>query len=346
MDDVARLPARERADLFNEAGARRGLATAIIEKDFWVCWILKRLFALPGDSPALIFKGGTSLSKAFGVIRRFSEDIDLSFDRHDLGYSGEHDPEIAASRKQAARLVDDLVADVQRHIGASLLPTLRDAIGAELESIDTAWNLVIDRDDPQTVNFQYPVSLHGSDYARFAYVLPAVRLELGARGDPWPAERRDIIAFAAEEFPALFKAPICTVMVLTAERTFWEKATILHAEFHRPTDKPFGAKLSRHYYDLAQLAQSDHGERALAQLELLDSVARHKAIFFPSAWGHYGSAKPGTLRLVPPAGRRAALAADYAAMRPMMFDETPPRFTEIIDVIAELERRINGQPGS
>src|ERR1700682_2106970 len=107
MDKVARLAASDRAALFNETGAARGLANAIVEKDFWVCWTLKRLFSLQGeDTPNLVFKGGTSLSKAYGAIRRFSEDIDLSFDRTDLGYEGERDPK-TASKKKAKALIED-----------------------------------------------------------------------------------------------------------------------------------------------------------------------------------------------------------------------------------------------
>ena len=106
MDKVARLPAEDRAALLWETGAGRGVADTIIEKDFWVCWTLRRLFGLPqGTTATLVFKGGTSLSKAFGAIRRFSEDIDLSFDRVELGYTGDRDPEKEGiSRKQAARL--------------------------------------------------------------------------------------------------------------------------------------------------------------------------------------------------------------------------------------------------
>jgi predicted nucleotidyltransferase component of viral defense system len=105
MDNVARLPAADRAALFGETGAGRGVANTIIEKDFWVCWTLKRLFGMQGnDTAALVFKGGTSLSKAFGAFRRFSEDIDLSFDRSDLGYSGSRDPtRDGISRKKADR---------------------------------------------------------------------------------------------------------------------------------------------------------------------------------------------------------------------------------------------------
>ena len=127
MDKVALLPVDDRAALFGETAAARGVADTIIEKDFWVCWTLKRLFALQKeDVPTLVFKGGTSLSKAFGAIRRFSEDVDLSFDRADLGYSGARDPEKdGISKKQAAKLIEDLVDDVEKHIAAKLLPALR-----------------------------------------------------------------------------------------------------------------------------------------------------------------------------------------------------------------------------
>jgi hypothetical protein len=130
MDKVALLPAEDRAALFGETSAARGVADTIIEKDFWVCWSLRRLFGLPtGTTASLVFKGGTSLSKAFGAIRRFSEDIDLSFDRAELGYKGDRDPEKEGiSKKQAARLINDLVSDVERHIAEKLLPALRAAI--------------------------------------------------------------------------------------------------------------------------------------------------------------------------------------------------------------------------
>ena len=130
MDKVARLPSAERAALFGESAAMRGIANTIIEKDFWVCWTLRRVFALPkGETASLVFKGGTSLSKAYNAIRRFSEDIDLSFDRADLGYTGDRDPEQEGlSRKKTGQLIDDLVADVEKHIAEKLLPALRAAV--------------------------------------------------------------------------------------------------------------------------------------------------------------------------------------------------------------------------
>jgi len=133
--------------LFNEAGAQRGLASPIIEKDFWVCWTLKRLFALPGDNPSLVFKGGTSLSKVYGVIQRFSEDIDLSFDRRALGYEGERDPQAASGGKRD-KLIDSLVADVRRHIHKVFIHRLAETMAAALGRNGSLWSLEIDVRDP------------------------------------------------------------------------------------------------------------------------------------------------------------------------------------------------------
>jgi predicted nucleotidyltransferase component of viral defense system len=195
MDKVALLPASDRAALFGETAAARGLADTIVEKDFWVCWTLKRLFRLQHeDAPTLVFKGGTSLSKAFGAIRRFSEDIDLSFDRADLGYWGERDPEKdGISGKQAAKLIEDLMSDVEKHIGQKLLPALHAAIAQQLgESAGAKWSLEIDSHDRQTVNFHYPTALSQAEYEGMAYISPRVKLEFGARGAPWPTETKII----------------------------------------------------------------------------------------------------------------------------------------------------------
>jgi hypothetical protein len=338
MDRVARLSAKDRHDLFNEASARRGLEAAVIEKDFWVCWTLKRLFALP-QGAHIVFKGGTSLSKVFAAIARFSEDIDLSFDRRALGFEGDRDPANAPSRKQAQQRIEELVASVQKQIATVLLPGLAGAITQELGEHGTNWALTIDAADPQTLNFEYP-SLARTGTQSQAYIRPVVRLELGARGDAWPTFDGTIKAYAADEFPEQFADPTCAVQTLAAERTFWEKATILHAEYHRPPDKNSGDRLSRHYYDLASLADSEHGGRAIEQIDLLASVVRHKMLFFPAAWAQYETAKPGTLRLVPTEERLRALRSDYAKMQPMFFAR-PPSFEDVIERLRKLEGLIN-----
>lgn len=174
-----------------------------------------------------------------------------------------------------------------------------------------------------------------------AYIAPRVKLELGARGDPWPAENRIIRPYAAEHFPDFFDDPETIVTVLSARRTFWEKATALHAEAHRPAESATPQYFSRHYYDLAMLLDSNEGKAAAADLELLATVAKHKAIFFRSGWASYDSARPGTLRLMPGEVRIKDLKADYRAMAPMMFDDTPPSFDDILSAIEKFQEAVN-----
>lgn len=344
MDKVARLPTGDRAALFGETGAGRGVADTIIEKDFWVCWTLRRLFGLPrGKTATLVFKGGTSLSKAFAAIRRFSEDIDLSFDRAELGYTGDRDPEmVGVSRKQADRLIEELVADVERHIAKELLPALRAAIAEQLgEPANGEWTLEIDAADAQTINFHYPTALTATEYKGMAYITPRVKLELGARGDPWPTEEKTIRPYAADDYPDFFEEPDTRVTVLSARRTFWEKATALHAEAHRPAKSPTPQYFSRHYYDLAMMLDTDEGKAAVRDLEQLAQVVKHKATFFRSGWASYNTAQPGTIQLLPNETRMKDLRADYRAMAPMMFDESPLPFDEMLAKIAAIQKSIN-----
>ena len=347
MDDVARMDPHDRRDLFSEAAARRGnISAGVIEKDFWVCWTLKQIFAL-GPSPAqLIFKGGTSLSKVYGIIERFSEDIDLSLSREDLGFVGDRDPYKATSGKKEQALVDALVKRCKQAITEELLPKLHSRFESVLGSGDegTPWALNPDAEDPQKIFFTYPAGIDsGGEGAPNPYVRRLVLLELGARSDHWPAEEHTIRPYAAEELPDLFRVPDCVVRTLSAERTFWEKATLLHAEAHKPLDKPTGDRLSRHYYDLVRLYESRHGQGALANLPLLTQVITHKRLFFRSGWANYNTALPGTFRLVPPVERHAALKADYRAMQEnMIFGESPP-FEDLMRSIRKIEAKINGQ---
>lgn len=344
MDDMARWPAADRADLFTVVANQRGdMNAAIVEKDFWVCWLLRRLFTL-SDAPAgMIFKGGTSLSKVYNAIARFSEDVDLSFDRADLGFGGDNDPARAPSKKQSKQRLKMLKEVCQTVIRNRFLPQLADAIGKALgEPGQRSWKLQTDQEDPdgQTVLFHYATALATGGPLGATYIPPVVRLEMGARSDHWPAENASVTPYAAEQFPAKFHDPISTVRVLAAERTFWEKATILHAWYHAKPDKPLRDRQSRHYYDLVKLFETGIGDRALQRLDLLAAVAGHKAIFFPDRAAKYDEARPGSLQLVPPASRLAELRTDYAKMREMVFGE-PPSFEHLLSVLTEIQREIN-----
>lgn len=341
MDRIARAPQEERADLFRRSAGilRPERSPAIIEKDFWVCWSLYRLFQVLRFRPQLIFKGGTSLSKAYNAVERFSEDVDLSLSRRDLGFADSRDPEEPGiSGKEARRRIEALVGACRQAVSERLLPDLR----ADFASVigPTAWSAELDVIDPQTVIFAYPRSDLGGSFP--AAIRPAIRLEMGARSDDWPAEEREIRPYAAEAFPAVFSvAASCRVRVLDATRTFWEKATLLHAEHHRPADKALGEGMSRHYYDLYQLSRQEIGRQALDRTDLLERVVTHKRLFFASAWAHYETALPGSFHLVPQEHQDAPLRADYTRMREMIFGEVPA-WEQIVRGLRALENRING----
>jgi len=349
MDTVATFPARDRQTLFQETATRRGLSLAVIEKDFWVCWALRRAFAMPGLGEQLIFKGGTSLSKVFGLIERFSEDIDLSIRRDYLGAVGDKDPEQEGiSGTQRSRRVAVLRETCRRTVQEQMLPALRasfaDYLGPEAgeqETGNTAWRLYPDPHEEGTLLFAYPSVQPAAPVP--AYILPQVKLEMGAGSDPYPIGRYPVTSYAAETFPQVFAEPQTTVIALEAERTFWEKATLLHAECHRPADKSFPVRLSRHYYDLMRLSQAPEGKRALVDHALRERVVRHKMTYFASAWASYETAHPGTFRLLPGEDRMSGLRQDYSRMRDMVFAHVPA-FDEMMAVIASLEAEINAGP--
>ncbi|MEI6309140.1 MAG: nucleotidyl transferase AbiEii/AbiGii toxin family protein, partial [bacterium] len=312
----------------------------IIEKDFWVCWSLRRIYEVLRFRPQLIFKGGTSLSKAYLAIERFSEDVDLSLSRTDLGFTGSTDPEeLGISGKESRRRIEALVDACGQVIRDWLLPSLRadftSAIGAK------GWSVDLDAIDPLTVIFTYPRSDLTSGLPKA--IRPAIRLEMGARSDDWPAEDREIRSYAAEAFPAVFTiAASCHVHTLVAMRTFWEKATLLHAEYHRSVDKAPAEGMSRHFYDLYRFSQQEIGRQALDRSDLLERVVAHKRLFFASAWAHYETAVPGSFHLVPPEKRSSSLRTDYSRMQEMIFGDAPP-WEQIVQGLQELEEQINGE---
>lgn len=338
MDTVLQLSPTERAQLFEQAARKIGFDPVIVEKDFWVCWTLRELFRLPEIGEHLIFKGGTSLSKVFRVIERFSEDIDVSIDRSWLGFGGANEPEAGGSNKEKQRRIDALKIACQAKIVGDLLPALTVAIRAKLGG-EEGWLLRPDENDPdaQTLLFEFPTSFN-PDAA--GYIPRRVKVEMGARADHWPCETRTITPYVAEQFPHGFREPGTSVKVLSVERTFWEKATILHAEYHRPPDKPMPDRFSRHFCDFFEMVRRGVSASATRQPELLARVAEHKSLFFRSSWAKYHEALKGTLRVAPPEHRVQALRQDYGRMQQMFFGE-PPAFDAIIDGLRRWESEFN-----
>lgn len=337
MDEVANLSPEQRAELFRETGARLNLAPALIEKDFWVCWTLGQLFDIPQFRNVLIFKGGTSLSKVFGIIDRFSEDIDLAVDYAPLGFVDDRDPAVAQmSRSRRERLLGEMMTACHGYIAGPFIEAMRARCDEKiLES--AAWTLSVAGNDPNVVEFAYP----SAGLAALEYIKPRILLELGTHAELVPSAEYRITPFAADQFPEVFTDPWAGVKAIKAERTFWEKATILHAERHRSIERSMPENYARHYYDMFALARSDVCDSALDNFEILEKVVSHKLRFYYAAWARYDLALPGTLALVPAEERLVELRRDYEAMSVMFFHE-PPSLENILGELETLEARING----
>lgn len=327
MREIARRSDKDRRDLFGVAAQRMGVHAAIVEKDFWVCWVLDYLFQEIPWKERLAFKGGTSLSKAYGAIQRFSEDIDLILDWRVLGYSSE-EPNAPRSVSRQEVFCDEANRRTAEYLLRDFVPQI--TLGLS-----------------ERVGRSMPVEARGQDvlirYPRaftLAAVQPTLRLEIGPIAAWKPNAPRNIRPYAAEQVPEVFKQSTTTVPTISAERTFWEKATILHQEAHRSAEKPLPPRYSRHYYDLYRMTLLPIRERALERIDLLKEVADFKTRFYRCPWARYEEAKPGSLRLLPPSYHEKELRKDYAAMAEMLFGDIPS-LDNIIEGLGGLEAAIN-----
>ncbi len=310
MSEIHLLSLKEREIFFNEAATKIGIPFSITEKDFWVVWTLKRLFSLVELKSHLTFKGGTSLSKVYGVIDRFSEDIDVSIEKEFLGFGMAKAPEKAASKKKQKAAIEELASSCSSYIKKNMLTDLKTSIAEKLGTTD-GWQLFVDPKDPdeQTLQFEYP-----NITPRDGYIQQSVKIEMGARSEHWPVSEHNIQSYVKDALKEKVTEGPVLIRVLNAERTFWEKATILHQYAHLPEGKQLPPRISRHFYDFFRLLNSPIKEKALRDLALLERVAEHKRIYFASSWANYESARPGSLKLSPLKRVRGDLEKDYNLM--------------------------------
>ena len=313
--------------IFGNTATRRGISPAIIEKDFWVCFLLEVLFNQSKYSKHFAFKGGTSLSKVYKAIERFSEDIDLILDWRFLGYSLTQPWESRSNTKQES-FNQEAALRTEQFIVTEFVPSLEESLSSSIKDFD----LHIDPDDSQTVLFRYPQIFTDKS------LLQEIRLEIGPLAAWSPSADKPITPYAAEEFPKAFRMPSTLVRTVEAKRTFWEKATILHREANRKNGR-LPIRYSRHYYDLHMLCNTPIKHEALEDIELLRKVAAFKDKFFHCSWAKYEEALPETMRLVPPDSVVKKLEEDYENMKPMIFG-TVPSFERILATLHEFEQEM------
>jgi len=338
MDSVAQSSSASRGELFSRVAERMNIFPGLVEKDFWVCWVLKHLYSVPQFDSHILFKGGTTLSKIFDVIRRFSEDIDLAVDYEMLGFTGDRSPHAAMSNTKRTKLLDEMLAVCREYIANEFLSLLKIRLAAVLAD-NSDWDLSVDTDDGHIVNFRYPSAAEAVPYVR-----PEVRLELGTHGELIPNDLYTVRPYAAVAFPDVFGDSECRVHAIKIERTFWEKLTILHQEHFRTSAHSVPSRYSRHYYDVYMMAKrSEACQAALQSTDLLQRVVEHKQRFYPRRWARYDLAVPATLQLMPSEDWLDYLHRDYDGMQIMLFGKSPT-FTQILDGIQDLEKAIRQMP--
>ena len=330
MYNIIKASDEEKQILFQNTAEKMKMHPAIIEKDFWVVALLDYLFHICPWKHAFTFKGGTSLSKGYQLIKRFSEDIDLILDWRVLGY-GENEPWEERSKSKQEQFNKEANQKAEIFLREQLLPVLQKEL-SEYFSIEA--NVYIDEDDAQTINFQYPQLYTNQS------ILQVVRLEIGALAAWTPAASVSIQSYVAECYGDIFQKKTTEILTVKPERTFWEKATILHHEANRPENSLMPPRYSRHYYDLYCMLNSGVKETALKNIDLLYKVVEFKQKFYPRNWAHYEDAKPGTLKLCVPEYRITELEKDYQQMKEMLYGDIP-EFGTILNDIRILEEIIN-----
>lgn len=337
-DQFLQLSATDRRDALEVASGVSGRPAHLLEKDVWVVWALETLFASP-FGPYLVFKGGTSLSKAYHAIRRFSEDVDLTYDIRTIASDlvpDDAEP-LPSTRSQERKWSKEIRARLTGWVEGEVLSLIE----SSLRSGGLAAEAHAEADQ---VYIEYESSAAGTGYVR-----PMVLLEFGARstGEPW--EALPVVCDAAEPLRDLI-FPSANPRVMRVERTFWEKATAIHVFCAQGRFR--GAdRFARHWHDVVRLAENGHAARALADRKVARVVARHKAIFFPEkdAVGQtidYDAAVTGGLRLSPEGPARDLLGEDYRRMVDdgLLLDEAET-FDLLLERCRDIEQQANAQIG-
>ncbi len=324
------LSKERRIEILNQATELTGLPAIAIEKDWWVTLALNASFSIP-YSENIVFKGGTSLSKGWDLIERFSEDIDMAIDRKFFGFEGDvSKTQIRKLRKQSCEF-----------ISTSFLEDLKKTLtkwGARGECKLFAQPVKNSDKDPQVIEIHYNSVIDVSEY------LPQkILIEVSSRSLMEPTEKREINSILSMNFlKQSFAAESFFIPTVLPQRTFLEKVFLLHEEFSQEPDKIRINRLSRHLYDLEKLMDTEHGIEALNNTELYTNIISHREKFNPLRGLDYANHKPNKIQIIPPVSVIKEYKKDYEAMMNFMIYGEALSFEKLIKRIAELQKKING----
>ncbi|GHB49169.1 nucleotidyl transferase AbiEii/AbiGii toxin family protein [Mongoliitalea lutea] len=328
--DFYNIEKEEKAAIFSEIGTQLGMKPFAVEKDWWVSRTLEIIFQMP-VAEHLVFKGGTSLSKAWKLINRFSEDIDLAIDKEFFeGYQGEiSKTQIGKLRKVAgAYTTGTFFEELKQAIEARGFTEL-DFVVIEAKDSDQ---------DPRVLEIYYPNVIEPDT----EYILPRVQIEVSCRSLREPFTVRLFGALVDEFYEGKdFAEPLFEVSTVNAERTLLEKLFLLHEEFHRPQDKMRVDRLSRHVYDIYHLTQAGVAARAISDKELFETIVAHRYKFSRVGEVDYNLHHPQTLNPIPPKEVIKDWEADYAKMKEdMIYEENKQSFEDLINNLKELRKQL------
>lgn len=330
MFQFTKMSKVELESIFRNASLKMGINEVVIEKDYWVSFVLNYLFSKSKYKDKFVFKGGTSLSKCFKLIERFSEDIDLILDWRQIGLEKD-EPWIERSKTKQDRFNKECNLKTEAFLEKEFIPEMLNAFKT---MIADDFEIELDNSDRQTVLFHYPSTF------KFNYINHVIRLEIGTLAAWSPSKIFGINPDIQNLYPMLFEGDKIEVKAVLPERTFWEKATILHHEAHRPKELNMPKRYARHYYDLYMMANSKYKKTALNNADLLDKVVSFKEKFYPRKWAKYEEATTEGIKLIPDEYRLKEIEEDYINMNDMLFGEYPS-FQDMMQGIIELEKEIH-----
>ena len=322
MHRIARLSEKDRQELIIATASKMRISEAIVEKDFWVCYCLDYLFHDCRWKDAFAFKGGTSLSKAYGLIERFSEDIDLILN-WDVVLKGRKI--IQPSNTKQDLMNKEINADAEIYISTTLKQNIED-------KIQDVCTIQSDINDKNILQIEYPKAINDK------YLLPFIKLEIGPLA-AWSPNKISEIKPYIEVIKGI-QVDNIDVPTIIAERTFWEKVTILHKEHYRDEKRKFPERYSRHYYDVYKMGNSYLLNSALEKINLLKNVVDFKKRFYPCGWAKYDLAVPETIQLMPSEYNSEFLRNDYKKMESMIYGDYPT-WDEILEYLQILENKIH-----
>lgn len=337
MYKFIKMQSDTRAEIIAVASAQSGLSEHIIEKDFWVSYLLDIIFNRVELEHNFLFKGGTSLSKCYGVIERFSEDIDLVYSQEDFEfeYKDEYLKNETLGSGKRKKLVKSLVEEAQKFTVEQFLPAIQKIIDSD--NINGAYELYISEECATDLIFKYPFSI--KEESKIKYLRPEIKIECGARSKMVPSSLSKVKTMLFDAIPTI-SDNIKEIQVLNPSRTFWEKAMLLYTANELNKLPHNGHRISRHIYDIAQLYKSGLLEETLTDEKLLLDVVKFSSIFFRSSI-NYDSINFSNFKLVPENEILEELREDYEKMSEMFYSDYIIPFEEIIDSLKEINKKIN-----